>query len=92
MEVSMNGGKCKILILDWERDALMNLQHILKDSGVEPTITWDDIIARKLLRNARFDVILAGKDAGYARTPIRSTPGKSKPASSLHKPVSRKVA
>ncbi len=83
--------KCKLLVLDWEPKALMGLRQIL-DSGVEATITWDNVVARKLVASAHFDVILVGKENGLEGTQIRSSPAQSGSAAAPKKSQARKVA
>lgn len=56
----MGGLPYKVLILDWDEDALISLQHVLEDGGVDTTVTWDEIEARKLIKNKAFDLLLVG--------------------------------
>ena len=56
----MSERPCKVLILDHDPDVLTRLQHVLEDSGLDTTITWDDCEARELTQNTAFDVILVG--------------------------------
>ncbi len=54
----MSGPLSKILILDYDPDVLIRLQHVLEDAGFDTTITWDDVEARKLAQTTAFEVIL----------------------------------
>jgi CheY-like chemotaxis protein len=56
----MSERQCKVLIFDWDENVLIALQHVLEDGGVDTTITWDEIEARKLIKNTPFDLILIG--------------------------------
>lgn len=56
----MSGRPCKVLILDWDEDTLLSLQHVLEDAGFHTTITWDEVEARNLIKNKGFDLILVG--------------------------------
>ena len=50
----------KVLIVDWDEDALISLQHVLEDGGVDTTVTWDEVEARKLIKDKTFDLLLVG--------------------------------
>ncbi len=56
----MSGQRCKVLILDWDEDTLVSLQQVLEDAGVDTTITWDEVEARKLIKDKPFDLVLVG--------------------------------
>ena len=56
----MSECSCKVLILDWDQDALITLQSILENAGVDATVTWDMAEALTILENLSFDVILVG--------------------------------
>ena len=50
----------KVLIVDFDPDTLITLQHILEDAGVDTTVTWDEAEARRLLKTTSFDLLLLG--------------------------------
>jgi hypothetical protein len=54
----MSGRRCRVLILDWDENALIALQHVLEDGGVDTTITWDEAEAWKLINSKTFDLLL----------------------------------
>jgi DNA-binding response OmpR family regulator len=54
----MSERPSKVLIFDRDPDALITLQHLLEDAGLDTTITWDEAETRNLVANTRFDVIL----------------------------------
>jgi CheY-like chemotaxis protein len=54
----MSGRRCKVLILDWNEDTLISLQHVLETGGVDTTITWDEAEARTLIKNRSFDLLV----------------------------------
>jgi hypothetical protein len=56
----MSERPCKVLIFDWDENALITLQRALEDAGVDTTVTWDEGEARSLIQNTPFDVILVG--------------------------------
>ena len=56
----MSERPCKVLILDWDEDTLISLQQVLEDAGVDTTITWDEVEARKLIKEKPFDLVLVG--------------------------------
>ena len=56
----MSECSCKVLIVDWDQDTLINLQSILENAGVDATVTWDMGEALNILENLSFDVILVG--------------------------------
>src|SRR6185437_16036503 len=56
----MSGHLFKVLILDWDEKALIALQHVLEDGGVDTTISWDETEARKLIDGKTFDLLLVG--------------------------------
>lgn len=89
----MSANKCRVLVLNWEPDALAKLQGILQPD-VEATITWDEVLARKLVKITRFDVILAGKKKDKCTEPVRvrSFPAQSKSVCGAEQRPVRKVA
>ena len=50
----------KVLILDWDEDTLISLQQVLEDAGIDTTITWDEVEARKLFKDKPFNLVLVG--------------------------------
>jgi CheY-like chemotaxis protein len=56
----MNRRRCRVLIVDWNEDTLITLQHVLESGDVDTTITCDETEARKLIRKASFDLVLLG--------------------------------
>ncbi len=56
----MSERPSKILTLDYDSEVLTRLQRVLEDAGLDTTITWDDVEARKLAQTTAFEVILAG--------------------------------
>lgn len=54
----MSERLCKVLILDYDPDILIPLQHVLENAGLDTTITWDAAEARELTLKTTFDVIL----------------------------------
>ena len=56
----MSGRRCKVLILDWNEDTLISLQHVFETGGVDTTITWDEAEAQTLIENKSFDLLLIG--------------------------------
>jgi CheY-like chemotaxis protein len=54
----MSERRCKVLILDWDQETLISLQHVLEDAGVDTTITWDEGEAQKLIKGESFDLLL----------------------------------
>ena len=43
-----------ILIFDRDPDALITLQHVLENAGLDTTITWDEAETRNLVANTNF--------------------------------------
>lgn len=87
----MSTLKSKVLVFNWEPDALTDLRRIL-ESDVEATITWDNAIVQQLVNTRQFHVILAGK--GRDPEPARSSTSLFASASTtgLRRPTLRKVA
>ena len=56
----MSGRRCKVLVVDWNENTLITLQHVLENDGVDTTITWDEAEARQLIKATRFDLLLVG--------------------------------
>jgi len=56
----MSERPCKVLIFDWDENALITLQHALEDAGVDASVTWDEAEALSLIQNTPFEVILVG--------------------------------
>jgi CheY-like chemotaxis protein len=54
----MSGRQCRVLILDWDENTLIALQHVLEDGGVDTTITWDEAEARKSINSKTFHLLL----------------------------------
>jgi len=50
----------RVLILDCDPDCLVGLQHVLQESGIDTTITWDKMEARQSLESETFDLIVIG--------------------------------
>jgi DNA-binding response OmpR family regulator len=50
----------RVLILDTDPEALITLQHMLEEAGIDTTITWDEAEACQLLETSHFDLILIG--------------------------------
>jgi CheY-like chemotaxis protein len=56
----MNRRRCRVLVVDWDEDILITLQHVLENGDVDTTITWDETEARKLIKKGSFDLVLLG--------------------------------
>ncbi len=56
----MSRRQCKVLIVDWNEETLIHMQHVLETGDVDTTITWDEAEARQLIKNMRFDLLLVG--------------------------------
>lgn len=89
--ISMRDIKSKVLVFNWEPDALTNLRHIL-EFDVEATITWDNVVVRKLVKTTQFHVILAGKEGDSEPAQAKTSLFDSASANGLTQPTLRKVA
>jgi CheY-like chemotaxis protein len=56
----MDGLRKKILILDHDERAIIDLERVLEDEGFETTTTWDTREALDLLAHRDFDLVLVG--------------------------------
>lgn len=56
----MRKHQCRVLVLDWDEDVLVTLQHVLEDAGIDTTITWDYAEARTLICSQSFDILVVG--------------------------------
>ena len=54
----MNAHSFRVLIFGRDQDALLTLQHVFKNAGLDITITWDEADTRKWARTMQFDVSL----------------------------------
>lgn len=54
----MNARRFRVLIFGRDQDALLTLQHVFEDAGLDTTITWDEAETRRWARTMEFDVIL----------------------------------
>ncbi len=66
------------LVLDTDEAAMISLQRMLQDEGIDTTITWDQQEALALLRSKRYDVLLLAEhppqlDSKYILQQIEST-------------------
>lgn len=50
----------RALLLDTDPDILITLQHALEESGVDASVTWDEMEACQLIKTGRFDLMLVG--------------------------------
>jgi len=57
----MAGHRKTALIVDLDESALISLQSILEDDGVDTTTTWDTGEALTLLRAGHYDVVLVAE-------------------------------
>lgn len=48
----------RVLILDTDPGTLVKLQHVLENTGIDVTVTWDEAEAFQLLSTTTFDLIL----------------------------------
>jgi DNA-binding response OmpR family regulator len=55
----MSNHRKRILIVHWDDDELISLEHLLEDRGFETVTTWDLQEGMKLLRSRHFDLIVA---------------------------------
>jgi CheY-like chemotaxis protein len=73
----MSTHRKRILIVHWDEDELISLEHLLENQGFETTTTWDLQEGLKLLRSRHFDLVLAADhephlDAGEVLRALQS--------------------
>lgn len=51
----MHNRSRRVLILNSDPEALMELQRVFEGAGIDTTITWDNKEACRLLGSSRFD-------------------------------------
>jgi CheY-like chemotaxis protein len=73
----MSNHRKRILIVHWDDDELISLEHLLEDRGYETVTTWDAQEGVELLRSRHFDLILAADhepqlDAGEILREVQS--------------------
>ena len=54
----MGGRPFRVLIFGRDPDALIALQQVFENAGLDTTITWGEGETRKLARTLNFDIIL----------------------------------
>jgi len=73
----MSNYRQRILIIHWDDDELIALEHLLEDRGYETVTTWDPLEGLELLRSRHFDLVLAADhephlDAGEILREVQS--------------------
>ena len=56
----MHNRSRRVLILNSDPEALIELQRVFEGAGIDTTITWDDSEACRLLGTKRFDLMILG--------------------------------
>ena len=56
----MDNQSHRVLILDFDPDTLIPLQHVFEEAGIDTAITWDETEACTLLGTKRFDLVILG--------------------------------
>ena len=54
----MGANRRAALIVDSDEAALISVEHLLEDEGIDTTTTWDAREALDILRSKRYDVLL----------------------------------
>lgn len=55
----MSNHRKRILVIHWDDDELISLEHLLEDQGYETVTTWDLQEGLELLRSRHFDLVMA---------------------------------
>jgi CheY-like chemotaxis protein len=55
----MSNRRKRILVVHWNEDELISLEHLLENQGFETITTWDLQEGLELLRSTHFDLVLA---------------------------------
>jgi CheY-like chemotaxis protein len=56
----MDNQPSRVLILNSDPDALIELRRVFEEAGIDTAITWDDSEACRLLETKHFDLIIVG--------------------------------
>jgi len=54
----MSNHRKRILVIHWDDDQLISLEHLLEDQGYESVTTWDLQEGLELLRSGHFDLVM----------------------------------
>ena len=73
----MSNHRKRILVVHWDDDELISLEHLLEDQGYETVTTWDLQEGLGLLRSRRFDLVMVADhepllDAGEILREVQS--------------------
>lgn len=73
----MSNHRRRILVIHWDDDELISLEHLLEDQGYETVTTWDLQEGLELLRSRHFDLVMAADhepllDAGEILRQVQS--------------------
>lgn len=73
----MSNHRKRILVIHWDDDELISLEHLLEDQGYETVTTWDLQVGLELLRSRHFDLVMAADhephlDAGEILREVQS--------------------
>ena len=73
----LNNHRKRILVIHWDEDELISIEHLLENEGFETTTTWDLREGVNLLRDRHFDLVLVADhvpacDAGEVLRKLQS--------------------
>lgn len=54
----MSGNRARVLVVDYDEEILISLEHLLEDEGFDTTTAWTGLGALKALHDKAFDLIL----------------------------------